>query len=236
MEEVLKGILLDGISYGDNDKIINVFTLEKGVVSARIKGVKKAGAKLKFATEPFCFAEYVFSCTGDRRTVIGASLLDSFYPIRLSVEKLYSACSAVEFVKEFCKKEMVQPQLFFSLLTALKKLAYTDENALLPLTEFLILGLKEMGYGIKFNGCADCETDFDGRTFFDYESGSFYCYECANGRGREINNLTYKTLRSVAENEKLDGADYLKGLKLLDYYLTNKTEAVLKSLKQLLSL
>ena len=60
MEEKLSGIVLGGVNYGENDKIINVFTLEKGVVSAKIKGVKKAGAKLKFASEPFCFAEFVF--------------------------------------------------------------------------------------------------------------------------------------------------------------------------------
>ena len=70
MEEKYSGIVLGGVSFGENDKILNVFTLEKGVISAKIKGVKKAGAKLKFASEPFCFAEFVFSVKGDKRTVI----------------------------------------------------------------------------------------------------------------------------------------------------------------------
>ncbi|MBQ0098986.1 MAG: recombination protein O N-terminal domain-containing protein, partial [Firmicutes bacterium] len=46
MEEKLSGIVVSSISYGENDKILNIFTLEKGIVSAKIKGVKKAGAKL----------------------------------------------------------------------------------------------------------------------------------------------------------------------------------------------
>ena len=66
MEEKLSGIVVGGVNYGESDKILNIFTLEKGMVSAKIKGVKKAGAKLKFASEPFCFAEYVFSKSGDR--------------------------------------------------------------------------------------------------------------------------------------------------------------------------
>ena len=45
MEEKLSGIVLSGINYGESDKIINVFTPEKGVVSAKMKSVKKAGAK-----------------------------------------------------------------------------------------------------------------------------------------------------------------------------------------------
>ena len=61
MEEKLSGIVLGGVNFAENDKILSVFTLEKGVVSAKIKGVKKAGAKLKFASEPFCFAQFIFS-------------------------------------------------------------------------------------------------------------------------------------------------------------------------------
>ena len=89
MEEKESGIVLGAVNFSENDKILNVFTLGKGVVCAKIKGVKKAGAKLKFAAEPFCFAEYIFSRTADKRTVIGASLIDSFYPIRENIQKYF---------------------------------------------------------------------------------------------------------------------------------------------------
>ena len=107
MEEILHGIVLGSVSYGDNDKILTVFTLERGSVCAKIKGVKKAGAKLKFASEPFCFAEFVFSKSGERRTVIGASLLDSFYPLRNDLKTLYLASSCLEFVKRFDVENIV---------------------------------------------------------------------------------------------------------------------------------
>ena len=90
MEEKLSGIVLGGVSYGESDKILNIFTLEKGVVSAKIKGVKKSGAKLKFASEPFCFAEFIFSTSKDRRTVTGASLIESFYPLREDIVKYFA--------------------------------------------------------------------------------------------------------------------------------------------------
>ena len=80
MEEKMSGIVLGGVNFSENDKILNILTLEKGVISAKIKGVKKAGAKLKFASEPFCFAEFIFSKNLDKRTVIGASLLIVFTP------------------------------------------------------------------------------------------------------------------------------------------------------------
>ena len=43
MEEKTSGIVLSGVGYGENDKIVNIFTLDKGVVSARMKGVKRQG-------------------------------------------------------------------------------------------------------------------------------------------------------------------------------------------------
>ena len=116
MEEILHGIVLGGVSYGENDKMLTIFTLSKGSISARIKGVKKAGAKLKFASEPFCFAEFVFSTTGERRTVIGASLVDSFYPIRNDLKTLYLASACVEFVRRFSKESIVSEPQFTALV------------------------------------------------------------------------------------------------------------------------
>ena len=104
MEEKISGIVLSGVNYGESDRIINILT-PNGVVSAKMKSVKKAGAKLKFASEPFCFAEFVFSVGKSLRTVIGASLIDSFYPVRMDIKKLYSASSVLAFAKKFCKEK-----------------------------------------------------------------------------------------------------------------------------------
>ena len=49
--------MLRAVDYGENDKILTLLSAEEGRITAGIKGVKKAGAKLKFAAQPFCFAE-----------------------------------------------------------------------------------------------------------------------------------------------------------------------------------
>lgn len=54
MEEKINALMIRSVDYADNDKILSLFSLEQGVISAKIRGVKKAGAKLKFAAEPFC--------------------------------------------------------------------------------------------------------------------------------------------------------------------------------------
>ncbi len=236
MEEVISGIVLGGVNYGDNDKILNIFTLEKGMVSARIKGVKKAGAKLKFAAEPFCFAEYVFSTSGEKRTVIGASLIDSFYPLREDIKRYYTAAAEVEFVKAFSREGILSPELFVALAEGLKDLAYGGDESLSAGAKFFVKALSLVGYALNLNGCVCCGDEIDGRTYFEYNSGGFFCDDCYDGKGREINNLTYRALRKAERGETLSSDEGAFALRLIDYYLTNKPEIKIKSLKELLSL
>lgn len=49
-------LLLRACDYGENDKIVTLLTSDRGKLTAGVKGVKKAGAKLRFAAQPFCFA------------------------------------------------------------------------------------------------------------------------------------------------------------------------------------
>ena len=233
MEEKLSGIVLGGVNFSENDKILNIFTLEKGVVSAKIKGVKKAGAKLKFASEPFCFAEFIFSRSGDKRTVIGASLIDSFYPVRENIEKYFCAGAVVEFVKRFFKESMVDEQGFLLTVNALKEIAY-GENHLSALVKFLLSSLENSGYKLSLDACFVCKKQIGDRVFFDYRQGAFLCEECFDQIGREIHHLTLRAL-TMAKDDKLTDNDQFtkKAIKLLDYYITNRLEENLNSLKEL---
>ncbi|MBO5928047.1 MAG: DNA repair protein RecO [Clostridia bacterium] len=236
MEEKLSGILLYGVPYGDNDKIISIFTLEQGLISAKIKGVKKAGAKLKFAAEPFCFAEYIFSKTANKRTVIGASLIDSFYPVRESVIKLYSASLAVEFVRKFFKEGMESKETFVLLADTLKSLAYSDFSPKCAVARFLIYALNYSGYALNLSGCALCNEKIKARTFFNPDTGSFYCEECFDGRGREVDGKTLTALEKIEKGENLLDEECVRPLKLLNYYINYKTDETLSLLKTLLEL
>ncbi len=236
MEEKLSGIVLGGVNFGENDKILNVFTLEKGVISAKIKGVKKAGAKLKFASEPFCFAEFVFSTTATKRTVIGASLIDSFYPVRQDIIKYFSAGAVLEFVKKFYRENIVSPDVFFTVINALKQIAYGDGTPLLFLIKFFLEALKEEGHAITLDGCFGCGCDIDGRIFFDYRYGGFFCQKCFDGAGREVSIVTYKALKNIMEGKAEKDEGIIKSLKLIDYYMENRAEETLTSLKELLKI
>lgn len=236
MEEKLCGIVLSGVNFGENDKILSIFTPDKGVVSAKIKGVKKAGAKMKFAAEPFCFVEYVFSVRNNLRTVIGASLLDSFYPIREDVKKFFAAGAAAEFDKKFLKEGINSADVFVLTTELFKNLAYGNDPPESLLLSFLVSALRYSGYALNLEGCLKCGEEPCGKVYFDHSSGGFLCEECRTGEGREINLSTYLALKRVAAGETIAGEEAVKPLKLLDYYISLKPEENLKALKELIKI
>ncbi len=236
MEEKLSGIVLGGVNFGENDKILNIFTLEKGTVSAKIKGVKKAGAKLKFAQEPFCFVEFVFSTTGDRRTVIGASLIESFYPLREDLIKFYSAGAVVDFIKKFEKESIVSKEMFMLTVDTLKNLAYSQFNPQGVLARFLIEGLKIVGYSLNLDSCFTCGKNIEGRVYFDYYYGGFFCEQCKNEYCREINYSTLEALFSAKNKDYNEKLNFDGAIRLLNYYIINRAEEKLNSLSELIKL
>ena len=237
MEEKLNGIVLGGVNYGENDKILSIFTLEKGTVSARIKGVKKAGAKLKFASEPFCFAEYVFMVNGLHRTVKTASLIDSYYPIREDIVKYFCAGTILEFLRKFLKEEIVSPEIFVLALDTLKELAYGDMLPEYITTRFLVHALQFTGYGLKIStSCSRCGCEKITRPYFNADSGNFTCGDCAVEGAREVKTSTFNEVITAGRDNFDSQYDYKGSLRLIDFYLSVKTDEKLNSLKELIRL
>ena len=233
MEEKLNGIVVSAIDYRENDKLINVFTLERGMIVAALKGVKKAGAKLKFAAAPFCFAEFVLSVKGDKRTVIGATLTDSFYPLREDLVALYCGGAVTEFIRRFVKEEIVSPELFFAAAEALKTLSYGEENKLSVTVRFLLFALKYSGYALFLNGCFSCGEEIKNRVFFNSDTGGFYCEDCREKDMRELNFMTYFALKKAESGTPLNYEEAVFALRLIDFYISSKTEEKINSLKEL---
>ena len=139
----------------------------------------------------------------------------------------------VEFIKRFYKEEMVDEKEFMCVVNALKEIAYT-ENHLSALVKFLVYALEIQGFGLKLDGCFYCEDEIEGRTFFDYRNGAFICEKCFDSVGREINGITLSALIQAKDASLTDEHQGTKkALKLLEYYVNNRLEESLNSLKEL---
>ncbi len=226
--------MLRAVDYNENDKILTLLTAENGKITAGIKGVKKAAAKLKFAAQPFCFAEYVLAKRGDKYTVINATECESFYDLRTDIDKFYAASAAAEAADALTYEGAESAEIFSELIKTFSLMCSGGERQ--PLINFLLFALKESGYGISADNCIYCGSALTGRDKlrFDMDAGAFTCYDCGSGAG--ASRVTYNVLRKL-ENKPYE-KDYItedgekRALRLLREYISYKLNIAFKSLSE----
>ncbi len=235
MEVKVNALVIRAIDYKDNDKILTLYSLEKGKITAGIKGVKKAGAKLKFCSEPFCFAEYILAEKGGRYTVISASYIDSFYDLRLDLKKYYLSSVVLEFLNLQTENEVPDIEIFDLAINTLKNICYNPKERC-SLANFFYRAIENLGYSFQSPMCLSCGDEIKGRVFFRYKDATFSCESCIEEDYKEIRRETYLALLSLIGGVENLEEDYIGTQMLINFfahYLFIKTEVRLKSVEAL---
>lgn len=225
MELKTDALVLRATDYRENDRLLTLFTPSRGKLTAGIRGVRKPKAKLSFAAQPFCFAEYVLAEKGGRYTVTSAYLYDGFFPLRADIVRYYAACAVLEASDALLVEDGGCEPMFVAAVEALKNLSLTEGDAAEILLSFSLAALRESGYMIDLDGCGVCGGDPGERPYFDFAAGCFTCASCASGT--RASRATYELLRKCAgldydEEGIADGRK--RALRLIRTYLAEKTE------------
>lgn len=193
----VKAICLKAVDYMDNDKMLLLFTADSGKLSARIKGVKKAQAKLKFCAQPFCFGEYELVEKNGRHTVTNCAEIESFRWLVSDVESYYCGCVMLEFCLVALQESEPNPQLFLTLLRSLNTLREVSPK--LVLIKFLLESLKITGFGLSFDQCADCGATAFSALNLNLTQGGAICANCAFGEVYQLTPAETSCLKMVDE-------------------------------------
>lgn len=238
MEVKTEAIVLQAVDYKDDDKILTLFSPVLGKITAGIRGVKKPKAKLNFAAQPFCFAEYVLAEKGGRYTVVSAYQHESFFELRTDVTRFYAACAAAEVCRELSLENERYEGLFIGFIECLKALCLAGEDEAEALITFLLVALRESGYPVDLGYLEECDGDIGEKIWFDFDDGRFASLQrCSAGERASVS--TYHTLRKCAglafDEERAQGGKK-RALRLLRAYLTQKTETRYDNLGEVIRL
>lgn len=235
-EQKFNAVNLKATDYSENDKILTLFSYESGLLSARAKGVKKAGAKLKYAAQPFCFGEYIV-CGGRGGSILcGCEYKELFYGIREDITKYYAACALAEYCNLFVQENQPERELFKLLIGCLNALCYNTVKAENILLHFLVNALCLTGYDIDFEKCCICGGIIEERAKANFAEGGFICGKCGgNGEGGAL----CKTMKFIAKNplERLNTVTVstekvISALKYINTFIAETAGAKLKSLNE----
>ncbi|MBR7159788.1 MAG: DNA repair protein RecO [Clostridia bacterium] len=91
-----KAIVVRTTDYKDYDRLVTLITDNLGKITVLMKGCRKPTAKLRFASVPMFFGEYLLNETAGRYTVTGCDCIEPFYNLSQDIDSYYCACCMLQ--------------------------------------------------------------------------------------------------------------------------------------------
>ncbi len=195
----VKAVVVGNTNVKEKDKLITLFTLERGKMIVSMRGVRGEKAKLKNGKEIFSFGDFIVEEKGNIVTAV--DIIDNFYDLSKDIDKYYEACTILDIVAKVASEP--NPLLFIELVKALKTLCYENLKKYYVVDKFLLSILKGMGYGFLTDKCSSCGGTML-QKYFNFEIGEIVCVSCKNALCESIPDSAYSAMRI------LDMTDYEK--------------------------
>ena len=107
----IKGLVLKTVERTDSDRLIVLFTVERGKIAVCAKGSRSAKSKILPCIEPFTYSEFVLYEKDGFFWIKEAVLIENFYAIREDVQKLALASYICEVLDITVYENMQETEL-----------------------------------------------------------------------------------------------------------------------------
>lgn len=215
--------------YREKDRLIHIFSVELGNITALLRGVSAPNSKLKYAGQPFCMGKFELAKGHDFYTVKGVELIDTFYDVSLDYDN-YRYCSAMlEICNFILKPNIIAEKLFINLVKILNNIIYANVNSKVCLIKFMTDLLEIVGYKLNFDYCDVCGMKFMGAIKWNIDSGTFRCSACAVGE--KLENQEFVSLKVISECD----IQKLNSIRINENVLDKLIILVLKNIERRLS-
>ena len=198
MQLKTKGIVLSETPYSETSKILNVLTIDYGLIGIISKGCKNLKNKLRGVSNKMNYCEYTINYKEKGlSTLIEGTTINSFKNIYVDMKKATYAFYLMDLVSQVLK-ENNNKEIFNLLVPSLVKI----NDGLSPELISNIVEIKLLDYlGVSLNldECVLCGNNNDLITI-DLASGGVICKNCYND-GYIMNN---KALRLMSLLKKVD--------------------------------
>lgn len=182
----LRGIVIGESQNGESSKRILVLAKGVGRVMLSARGAKNTKSKLLSGTQLFSYCDFLAYEGKGFYSLTQADLIESFYGIRMDLDKLAEAVYLAELVDKTCPAGIEQDETLRLLLYSLAALERTQLPPRLISRVFEVKYLQISGF-LSGEGCMVCG-DGEGPLSFNENGGELLCEN--HCRGGEIPLLT----------------------------------------------
>jgi len=175
---VLKCVVLGVVDTGESDRVVSLFSEDRGRLSAFAAHARKSTRRFGGALEPFTLLNAaVCERRGELYRFERAEILEPFTGIRGDLSDIARAGYACELVRELCREREPHPELFGELVDLLFRLSRrtsTPEDLL----GFELRALAWAGLRPTLDACAGCGNPPSALDRFDADMGGLLCPAC----------------------------------------------------------
>lgn len=194
-----RGVVIQENQVGESGKRILVLAKGIGRVMLNARGAKNTKSKLLSGTQLFAYCDFMAYEGKGFYSLTQADLIESFYGIRMDMDRLAEAVYLTELVERTCPVGMEQDETLKLLLYSLTML----EKSHVP--PRLISRIFEVKYaqlsGVLSNeGCMVCSKD-DAPLFFNATAGEFLCKDHCFGGEIPLLGAVQKAIAFITERE-----------------------------------
>lgn len=227
------------------DKLLTLYTKDKGRMSVKAKGVRKIRSKLSGNLDLLNMVELQIVVGKKIDTITGARLLKSYSNIKDNLKKVSLACYFAELLYKITPEKEEHREIYELTEDSLDILENIDneeqQDILKSVFEYKLLSY--LGHRPILNKCVVCKGKYSDKVFFDFEHGGIICDKCSKENSYVSAKITSDEIKTLNAFEKIKVKDILKVknikdvesiIKKFNFYIFDKvykSESFYKNLK-----
>ena len=194
---VTDAINLKTYNLSESDKIVVMYSKEKGLIRGVAKGVKKPKSKLGARMDLLVANKLMLYKGKNMDRLCQAEAINTFNKTRQNMDKIFYSMYISEVVNNFgVEEDPCSKDIYELLYKALDKISNAKDNVeiLIAIIKFQLKMMQISGFGIELDTCLCCgEHIKDENMFFSSNMGGIICSEC--NKTFNIKTLMHHKLR-----------------------------------------
>ena len=178
----VEAVVLRHADWGEADRLLTLYTRERGKVRAIAKGARKIRSRKAGHLEPFTRVTLQLAQGRDLLIVTQADTVDAYISLGEDLVKTGYASYVVELLDRFTYEDESENNAIFVLLTEILGRIATEPDPWLAIRYFEVRLLDFLGYRPHLFKCANCRKEIQPvDQFFSPAAGGVLCPTCGAG-------------------------------------------------------
>lgn len=206
-----QGVVLKHMPLGEADRIVTLYTPDRGKVRAVVKGARRTKSRKGGFLQPLSYVRASIAEGRSLDQVAEVETVSSFRAVREDLHRTSTGLYLAELVDGFSADGAVNPAEFHLLVDALSALENTERREQLT-RSFETQLLSVTGFGPELQRCVDCGDELQaGDHLFSCSDGGLVGPEC---RTQSDSSLIHASINAIKVLRFFQRADFAEALDL----------------------